>query len=106
MRIPKMILQPLVENSFKHGFETRTGSGKLLISADLNGEELILTVSDNGKGIGQQELNQLKTGLQQSYNQTDEHIGLQNIYERLRIYYGDHAQSKLPVKKITILPLS
>lgn len=95
MRIPKMILQPLVENSFKHGFETRTGSGKLLISAELNGEELILTVSDNGKGIGQQKLNQLKTRLQQSYNQTDEHIGLQNIYERLRIYYGDHASMQI-----------
>jgi two-component system sensor histidine kinase YesM len=95
MRIPKMILQPLVENSFKHGFETRTGSGKLFISAELNGEELILTVSDNGKGIGEQELNQLKTRLQQSYNQTDEHIGLQNIYERLRIYYGDHASMQI-----------
>ncbi|TYR78983.1 sensor histidine kinase [Priestia megaterium] len=96
VQMPKMILQPLVENAFKHGFEQRVGNGQLTIAASLKNEDtLVIKVEDNGKGISEQTLQQLKNRLTQLHDKTDDHIGLQNIYDRLRIYYGN--QSKMTI---------
>jgi chemotaxis protein histidine kinase CheA len=76
---PPMMLQSLVENSIKHGLESKPEGGTLRVMAEVSGNKLRVTVADNGLGFGAVPSN--GTGL-----------GLQNIRERLKLLYGDHAQ--------------
>lgn len=51
VRIPKLTLQPLIENSIVHGIEMKVGPGMILIEGDIHNDTLLLTVTDNGTGI-------------------------------------------------------
>ncbi|GAB6992079.1 cache domain-containing sensor histidine kinase [Paenibacillus pini] len=97
--IPKMILQPLVENYFKHGMDQQNeGTGKLsLISRLIDDHVLQIVVANNGASIEtdllsslQQQLEKQKNGNIQSEwtNEGDEHIGIQNVLKRLQLYSG------------------
>lgn len=94
--IPKMILQPLVENYFKHGFDVQTEMGAIVIYGEITGDNawLRLEVSDNGKGIKPAELNALRERLTQNKNAWgigEVGIGLPNILSRLKLYYHEAA---------------
>jgi two-component system LytT family sensor kinase len=78
MAVPSMILQPLVENSIKHGLARKVGEARVTIrSARVNGHAVI-EIIDNGLGISEERLSSAKTG----------GIGLNNVNERLRVIYG------------------
>ena len=81
--IPKIILQPLVENSIYHGIRNLTGMGKIIIEAVKTDNGLIFTVEDNGIGfdVGVPRKNESASLLGG--------VGLQNVDERIRLYYGD-----------------
>ncbi|SFT16511.1 sensor histidine kinase [Paenibacillus sp. BC26] len=92
--VPKMILQPLVENAVFHGLEPRYEQGTLTITAhyDLNsGHDLILTVSDDGIGMSEEKLAGLKTRLHARNRGTDSGkeagVGLLNVHHRLQFQY-------------------
>jgi two-component sensor histidine kinase len=76
--VPNMVLQPLVENAFKHGLSEMTAGARLEVSAQRIGDELILEVRDNGRGVVP--------------STTDSGIGLRNTVDRLQALYAD-AQS-------------
>lgn len=76
--IPSLILQPLVENSIKHGF-VENGQVKIAITGHMDGELVQLTIKDEGKGVPEQIINGVYT------NGT----GLRNVSERLRRVYGE-----------------
>jgi signal transduction histidine kinase len=76
---PPMMLQSLVENSIKHGLESKPEGGTLRVFAEVTGNKLRVSVADNGLGFGAVQSN--GTGL-----------GLQNIRERLKLLFGDQAQ--------------
>ena len=82
MRVPSLILQPLVENAVKHGISNAKSGGEVSISAELKIESgetfLCLDVSDTGVGFNEKNLN-------------SDGIGLENIRQRLRSYYGKTA---------------
>lgn len=85
LQIPKMILQPLDENYFKHGFDVRTEAGTIAISGECSSETgwLRLEVSDNGKGIGEVERNALQEKLtytRAAWGSGESGIGLTNIF--------------------------
>lgn len=91
--LPKMLIQPLVENCLKHGFKDRLLHNELNISFTLNdGGYLQICIKDNGLGIPDEILTTLK-GLHPS----DNHIGLGNVRQRLELYfesnYRFHIQS-------------
>ncbi|MGG5252397.1 cache domain-containing sensor histidine kinase [Neobacillus sp. SM06] len=93
--VPKMILQPIVENCFKHGFDQLLEQAFIQITAMLQGENVQITVLDNGKGAGEEQLNLLKEHLMFDKPETAsnrEAIGLKNIYDRLQIYYRNQAK--------------
>ena len=88
--LPKCTLQPLVENSLRHGFGLSDGGvpfpPKIEIVFALQGEDMVITVTDNGQGI---DIPRAEKILREGRGKNeDRHIGLHNIYERLRAFYG------------------
>ena len=76
--VPRLILQPLVENAIKHGVAPRSGPGTIRIAARRDGDVLRLEVRDNGVGLGGGVRAKLRTG-----------IGLSNTRARLECFYGN-----------------
>lgn len=87
LKVPRMILQPLVENSIKYGFGDRLTHITVEITASLLGEELYLKVCDNGVGIPPDTLFRLQENLKKERNELD-CIGLYNVSRRLQLIYG------------------
>lgn len=85
-RIPKLLLQPVVENSLVHGMKDMH-SIAVSISARLEEERLKLCVEDNGNGIDKDRLEELRKGLEQE-DVYREHIGLYNSHRVVRLLYG------------------
>ncbi|WP_257452218.1 sensor histidine kinase [Paenibacillus soyae] len=91
-QVPKMILQPLVENAIFHGIEPRTQGGLLEIAAEQREGALWLTVSDNGAGMSEEQLRMLRERLAFVQDMTDDqrsNIGLVNVNNRIKLYYGE-----------------
>lgn len=90
----KMLLQPLVENSFKHGFKEGVKNAQLIISAKTEKDCLIVKIFDNGRGIPKDKLDEILRELDSFNNfasiQRDGmmQIGLVNIHNRIRLNYG------------------
>ncbi|MEH7081653.1 sensor histidine kinase [Neobacillus drentensis] len=94
--IPKMILQPIVENCFKHGFDQRLEKATIQIEGKLLDNGMVyICVRDNGVGVNEEELNRIRQELCNEGSKEEkqrETIGLKNIYDRLQIYYANQAQ--------------
>lgn len=91
MRIPKLILQPVVENSFHHGIRNMATDGAVTIRGYLKKEKLILSVEDNGMGVPGEKLEKLQQMLQAnplSAAENTPYRALVNINDRIRIAYG------------------
>ncbi len=84
-RMPKLILQPLVENALYHGIKNRRGMGKIIVSAESCGDDLILRVSDNGAGMNEAQVAALRAGL---YEDRHTGLGLVNVHRRIRLHCG------------------
>ncbi|MBP1994422.1 cache domain-containing sensor histidine kinase [Paenibacillus eucommiae] len=85
--IAKLTLQPLVENALLHGFTGKTGDKSVSIRAYKELDELFIVVSDNGKGIDPEMLEQLNRKLQDDRIEGNQ-IGLHNVNARLKLYFG------------------
>lgn len=87
-KIPKLILQPIVENAIVHGFDSEDGSFmKIEIKAHKESELLVIEISDNGKGIEEDMLNKIFETRNINKFST---VGLNNVNERIRIYFGEN----------------
>jgi two-component system LytT family sensor kinase len=84
--VPSMLLQPLVENSIKHGLEPRIAGGVITLRSRLEHGKLIIEVEDDGVGIAPGRTH--TSGVLQS---TGNGIGMKNVRERLEVLYGDAA---------------
>jgi len=93
-QIPSMILQPLVENFFKHCYEEGFYDAQLRIYGERKGEFMILTVDNDGPSVSSSELADLKEKIYCGAS-SQEHIGLKNIHDRLVLYYGEGSGLKL-----------
>jgi two-component system LytT family sensor kinase len=83
--VPSMILQPLVENSIKHGFARKVGTGSITIRSQREHGRAIIEIEDDGLGFLPDRLDQpMSSG-----------IGLANVRERLRVIYGAAYQLKI-----------
>ncbi|WP_239615072.1 cache domain-containing sensor histidine kinase [Cohnella mopanensis] len=94
--IPKLILQPLVENALYHGIDGMEHGGTIWISALRFENELLITVRDDGKGLTETEIEQLNSKIRtqpsyQSWRREGEHgLGLSNIAQRIMLTYGEN----------------
>jgi two-component system, LytTR family, sensor kinase len=86
MMVPAMLLQPLVENSIKHGLSSKVEGGSIYLRSRLGMKDLVIEVEDDGVGMGAAQLIQKPSGL------GGNGIGMANIAERLKVLYGDTAK--------------
>jgi two-component system sensor histidine kinase YesM len=91
-RVPKFILQPLVENSIKHGIEEKVGKGIVSIGCWMKEDVLYLEVSDNGVGIDEETKEHLLDPPEHSkLKQKDKHtnVGIISVHKRIQILFGE-----------------
>ncbi|MBD5093058.1 MAG: sensor histidine kinase [Subdoligranulum sp.] len=93
VEIPKLVLQPLVENAFIHGIKPMQGSGRIRLTAQRSGGDIELTVMDNGVGMTAGAVRGIEALLQSDQpgrkNEYQwESIGLKNVHDRMRFLYG------------------
>lgn len=86
--IPKLTLQPLVENSIRYGLERFSHPCSIRVAAHLEGAKIVLEVADNGPGMERSFVDSL---LQGEVEPKGSGVGVVNIYERLRRLYGESA---------------
>ncbi len=84
--VPPLLLQPLVENSIRHGLEPQVAGGRIEVRAALQGADLLLTVRDTGVGLAASAHAQTAAG---------PHYGSRLVAERLAALYGDRAGFRL-----------
>lgn len=85
--VPKMILQPIVENSIKYGFGDSRMNLEILVKIKIIRESLVLEIEDNGVGIEGELLERLRKNLDAGYNKSA-HIGIYNVNKRIQLLYG------------------
>lgn len=83
-KIPKLIIQPLVENAIIHGLRMKE-TGIIKVFASKNNDAIILSVQDNGIGIDDEMMQFINT---HQWKQIDGHIGMYNVDSILRLHYG------------------
>ncbi|OKP89579.1 two-component sensor histidine kinase [Paenibacillus helianthi] len=93
-KIPKLSMQPLVENSCKHGLQTIEGLGIITVKTAVEDNRLQITVSDNGKGIEAGRLKELM-GAIRNEDSSGANVGLRNVYRRLELYYQDQVRFEM-----------
>jgi len=82
--VPSILLQPLIENSIKHGLEPRIHGGTVTLRSRLDGNRVLIEVADDGVGIGGRPASALP--------RTGAGIGMKNVRERLEVLYGNQAR--------------
>ncbi|MFB6366808.1 sensor histidine kinase [Paenibacillus elgii] len=114
--IPKLILQPLVENAIYHGIERKAAGGTVTLRGRIADGKLVITITDNGAGMDEDELNLLRETIHKS-NQADTPMGcsgiaLRNIHTRLKLLFGDpyglviHSGKEIGTEVVVSLPVT
>jgi len=86
--LPKLVLQPLVENALYHGIKEKEGQGHIRVSVQKKDSGLVIRIEDDGVGfqvVADSSQSQLKRG----------GVGLQNVDQRLKLHFGDNYQMKI-----------
>jgi two-component system LytT family sensor kinase len=83
--VPSILLQPLIENSIKHGLEPRIHGGTVTVRSRLTGDRVRIEVADDGVGIGDRSGTTLRSSAGTG-------IGIKNVQERLEVLYGNRAR--------------
>ncbi|MBB6632875.1 sensor histidine kinase [Cohnella thailandensis] len=97
LKVPRLILQPIVENALIHGIESLEGIGKITISGRLADGACSLSVDDNGGAMTPESLSRLNRLLAGQVDERSESCGLVNVHRRLRLRYGAESGLKLSI---------
>ncbi len=85
-KVPKFVLQPLIENSIQYGLQQMIGVCEITVHGELVEDNVVLTVEDNGPGMDEQYLEQLRLD---TYESKGTGLGLKNIRERIKLLFGE-----------------
>lgn len=86
--IIKICLQPIIENAVYHGIKPKGTGGLLRIRGEINGDDIVFTVSDNGVGMEQVLVTEINQKLNDRSSQAEDHIGIYNVNQRIKIVFG------------------
>ena len=95
--VPRLILQPLVENAINHGIDPKVEGGYVRLEALCDHDRLLLRVTDNGVGMSEAQLLSLRASLL-SDSDSGRHLALKNIHRRLKLLFGE--ESELTIESI------
>lgn len=87
--IPKITIQPLVENALYHGIKNKRGLGKITITGEKREDDFIICVKDNGLGITDERLEKVLNGINNREESEKSSFGLYNVNERIKLDFGD-----------------
>lgn len=88
--VPKLTLQPLVENALYHGIKNKRGKGMICITGEEKDGRLVFHVTDNGRGMTEQELERLRRNIEKKeIDDGSGGFGAANVNQRIRHYYGE-----------------
>ncbi|MGM9558142.1 MAG: cache domain-containing protein [Oscillospiraceae bacterium] len=90
--LPKLILQPLVENAIYHGIKVKQTGGTVRVESILEEERLLITVEDDGVGMTEEQIARIFEKKQSDAESTK--IGVYNVNERLQYYFGSEASMR------------
>ncbi len=87
--IPKITIQPLIENALYHGIKNKRGGGRIVICGRQQGDDIVISVTDNGIGMTPERLAEVTDGLTGGTHFDNAIYGLYNVNERIRLKFGD-----------------
>ena len=87
--IPKITIQPIVENALYHGIKNKRGMGHISIRGEAGEKDFTITVTDDGIGIDETRLRQVQSGIQNKVLTGKDFYGLYNVCERIRLNFGE-----------------
>ena len=87
--MPKLLLQPVVENALIHGIAAMDGDGVINVKIYRQQDTVILKVMDNGRGISEDKLEELKHHMASKGKPGFRRIGITNVFNRIQLIYGD-----------------
>ncbi|MEK5466324.1 histidine kinase [Paenibacillus sp. FSL P2-0136] len=88
LRVPRLILQPIIENAYEHCLEKQAEDGELRVSFEQEEREIRIIVEDNGSGLTDERIETLRRRLNQNGG-THEVTGMSNIHRRIQLIYGE-----------------
>lgn len=96
--VPKMLLQPLVENAVLHGLEPKLGKGCVKVRFRREGDMLHCLIQDDGIGIQAEELSSLQEALAQETRERNTGLGLHSIQRRISLIYENEPKARLDIE--------
>ncbi|MEK4239298.1 MULTISPECIES: sensor histidine kinase [Paenibacillus] len=87
--VPRLILQPIIENAYKHALGNMIQQGELWVHCERVGDVFSIYVEDNGRSISDAEIEQLQKRLRQSTTRMEETTGIINVHRRIQLRYGE-----------------
>ena len=88
-KIPKLTIQPIVENALYHGIKNKRGGGKITIYAEEKRDHFTIVVEDTGKGMDEERLRQVRKAIRNGTPEKNVVYGLYNVNERIRLIFGE-----------------
>ena len=92
-KIPKMSIQPLVENACEHGIQAIKSNGLVQVVVEKRGENIYVKIEDNGVGMNEKDIETIFDNIGNSKRSGS--IGIKNVYRRLKLYYGEGLQFEI-----------
>ena len=97
IKIPRLLIQPLIENAVYHGVENSREKGVIMLNARIQEDLLVLEVIDNGNGISKEDLIKLNKSLEMDNDtyfkslreKKNKSIGIDNVNRRIKLFYGE-----------------
>lgn len=99
IRIPRLILQPFVENAIYHGIKEKDEGGMIEVIAGQENKNVIITIRDDGVGMEEEKLLFLREEMQNLNSNRSDSYGIKNVYARLKLFYGEQVELLINSKK-------
>ena len=90
MQIPKLLLQPIVENALLHGIAGKASDGIIQVKGYREKDGIVLKIMDNGKGMTKEYLEQLRKEVTRTDKAGFRRVGIANVFSRIRLLYGEN----------------
>ncbi|MBO5197949.1 MAG: sensor histidine kinase [Lachnospiraceae bacterium] len=97
-KIIRIVLQPLLENAIYHGIKPLSGRGTITIRGRVRNDRVELSVIDNGMGMTREQFEKLQVTMKQEEIKESTHIGLSNVNQRLKLYFGEEYEMEIESK--------